>query len=44
MLTLAGDDYAVHGDFAARQTATSVVLSGFAVGVSELFAAAEAQA
>jgi Uma2 family endonuclease len=44
VLTLAGDDYAVHGDFAAGQKAASVLRNGFTVGVSELFAAAEAQA
>ena len=36
--------YAVHGDFAAGQTATSVLLPGFAVDVADLFAAAERRA
>lgn len=44
VLTLAGNEYVLHGDFAAGQTATSVALNGFNVVVSDLFAAAEAQA
>lgn len=41
---LAEGAYVLHGNFNAGQVATSVLLSGFAVGVSDLFAAAEAQA
>ncbi len=36
--------YAVHGEFGPGQVATSVLLDGFAVDVSDLFAAAERRA
>jgi len=40
VLTLTGDRYAVHGEFAANAQATSLLLPGFAVAVDEVFAAA----
>lgn len=40
VLTLAGDRYAVHGEFAAGEQATSLLLPGLAVVVEEVFAAA----
>jgi Uma2 family endonuclease len=40
VLTLAGDRYAVHGEFAAGAQATSLLLPDFAVAVGEVFAAA----
>jgi Uma2 family endonuclease len=39
VLTLDGKNYRVHGEFAAGQQATSVLLEGFAVDVSAAFAA-----
>lgn len=41
VLALAGATYAEHGVFGQGQTATSVLLPGFAVDVKELFAANE---
>jgi Uma2 family endonuclease len=41
VLTLAGAEYAVHGEFGAGDQATSPLLSGFAVDVAALFAGAE---
>jgi len=41
VLTLAGAEYAVHGEFGADEQATSPLLPGFAVDVAALFAAAE---
>ena len=41
VLTLAGAEYAVHGEFGAGEQATSTLLPGFAVDVAALFAAAE---
>ncbi|MCI0681866.1 MAG: Uma2 family endonuclease [Gemmataceae bacterium] len=41
VLTLDGDAYKVHGDFAAGATASSVLLPGFAVSVDEAFAAGQ---
>ena len=41
VLTLAGAEYAVHGDFGAGEQATSALLPGFAVDVAAVFAAAE---
>ena len=41
---LARGSYVLHGDFNAGQVAASVLLAGFTVVVSDLFAAAEAQA
>jgi Uma2 family endonuclease len=38
---LAGDQYAVHGEFTSGQRATSALLRGFEVDVAALFAAAE---
>ena len=40
VLTLAGAEYAVHGDFAAGEQATSALLPGFTVDVAAIFAAA----
>jgi Uma2 family endonuclease len=39
VLVLDGKEYRVHGRFAPAEQATSVVLAGFAVSVSDLFAA-----
>jgi Uma2 family endonuclease len=44
MFMLIDNAYARHGDFSAGQIATSVLLGGFGVNVSDLFATAEAQA
>ena len=44
VFVLANDAYALHGNFSAGQAAASVMLRGFAVDVSALFAAAELQA
>lgn len=41
VLTLDGKTYRVHGEFGPGQTATSVLLPGFAVSVDETFAAGE---
>jgi len=41
VLILHGEKYAVHGMFGEGQTATSVLLPGFEVNVSEVWAAAE---
>jgi Uma2 family endonuclease len=41
VLTLAGAEYAVHGEFGAGDQATSPLLSGFAVDVAALFGGAE---
>jgi Uma2 family endonuclease len=41
VLTLAGAEYAVHGEFDGDKQATSVLLPGFVVDVAMLFAAAE---
>jgi Uma2 family endonuclease len=38
---LAGDRYAVHGQFTPGQQATSALLSGFELDVAALFAVAE---
>lgn len=40
VLTLDGDAYRVHGEFQPGQTATSVLLDGFTVHVTDCFAAA----
>jgi len=42
VLTLAGEKYDTHGVFTAGQTATSVLLDGFSVDVTAVFAAAKA--
>lgn len=39
VLTLSGEEYEVHGVFGAGAIATSVLLTGFRVSVSEVFAA-----
>lgn len=44
VLVQATRNYYVHGNFTAGQVATSHLLAGFAVDVSDLFATAEAQA
>lgn len=44
VFSLIADAYVLHGDFGSGQVATSVLPGGFAVDVSDLFAAAEAQA
>lgn len=36
VLTLAGQSYAVHGEFTAGDQATSVLLNGFKIGVSKI--------
>ncbi|MBL1127282.1 MAG: Uma2 family endonuclease [Chloroflexi bacterium] len=41
VLTLAGDEYMAHGEFKEGERATSVLLDGFAVAVTAVFAAAE---
>ena len=41
VLSLAQDTYLEHGKFEADDTATSVLLDGFAVAVNDVFAAAE---
>ncbi len=41
VLTLDGSDYRVHGEFGPGTRATSVLLPGFSVAVSEVFAAGE---
>lgn len=41
VLTLDGDAYRVHGEFQPGATATSVLLPGFSVDVTDCFAAAE---
>jgi Uma2 family endonuclease len=41
VLSLAQDTYLVHGIFEADDTATSVLLDGFAIEVNDVFAAAE---
>jgi Uma2 family endonuclease len=41
VLSLAGESYAEHGVFARGETATSVLLDGFAVSVDEIFDSAE---
>ena len=41
VLSLAGRRYAAHGEFALDERATSVLLNGFAVEVSDVFAAGE---
>jgi len=43
VLTLAGDEYAVHGEFKDGEQATSVLLDGFGVEVTAVFAAADPQ-
>jgi Uma2 family endonuclease len=40
VLTLEGDEYAVHGQFGVGQQATSKLLAGFEVNVEQVFAAA----
>jgi Uma2 family endonuclease len=42
VLTLAGAEYAVHGEFGAGEQATSVLLPGFGVDVAGVFAAIDA--
>lgn len=42
VLSLAGDKYAEHADLTKQGTATSVLLDGFAVDVTEVFAAGKA--
>lgn len=44
VLTLAGETYAVHGEFGPGVQATSVLLSGFAVDVAALYAQIERSA
>lgn len=44
IFSLASGNYVLHGDFGPGQIATSFLLCGFSVNVSDLFAAAEAQA
>lgn len=44
VLTLVGADYQVHGEFAPGTQATSVLLNGFAVDVTAVFAAGDAAA
>lgn len=41
VLTLAGKTYKVHGDFKEGDDATSKLLKGFRVAVSDVFAAGE---
>ena len=41
VLTLDGNEYRVHGEFKPGETATSVLLNGFAVDVTACFAAAD---
>ncbi len=43
VLTLSGKNYKVHGEFKAGQTATSKLLKGFKVAVSDVFAAGDAK-
>lgn len=40
VLVLDGDEYRIHGEFKPGQTATSILLDGFAVDVIDCFAAA----
>ena len=40
VLTLQGQEYALHGEFVAGETALSVLLEGFTVDVSDLFSEA----
>lgn len=42
VLKLEGDTYAVHGEFTPGDAATSVLLDGFSVDVTSVFAAAQA--
>jgi Uma2 family endonuclease len=44
VLTLAGAEYAVHGQFSRGVQATSVLLPGFVVDVADLFAAVDRSA
>jgi Uma2 family endonuclease len=44
VLTLAGAEYAVHGEFGAGEQATSVLLPGFGVDVAGVFAAVDGSA
>lgn len=44
IFTLAAGQYVLHGEFRRGQVAASVLLTGFTVDVSDLFASAEAQA
>ncbi len=41
VLRLQGEQYALHGEFKAGATATSALLPGFSVNVTDMFAAAE---
>lgn len=41
VLALDGDAYCVHGEFSGMATATSALLDGFAIAVSDIFAADE---
>lgn len=43
VLTLSGESYTVHGDFVPGEQATSRLLDGFAVDVTEAFQSAERQ-
>lgn len=43
VLTLNGDHYRVHGEFKPGETATSLLLEGFAVDVADCFAAADVE-
>jgi Uma2 family endonuclease len=43
VLALEGDGYRVHGEFGRLENATSLLLTGFAVSVRDVFAVADAQ-
>ena len=44
VLTLAGEQYEIHGEFGSDARATSALLDGFAVDVAQVFAAANKRA